>query len=166
VTSDLKLLYEGKHICPVCSNNSMWIRQYSYEAPKAGVLLLMVFECESCGYRIRDVKPFEEGKPIKIILKVENEEDLRSILYRSPYANVIIPELGVEALSKEAYQGVITTVEGLLEILLDNMGELCENNGCQDIEKAKKGELPFTLIIEDQSGLSYVESKKASVTQL
>ncbi|MFP3064206.1 MAG: ZPR1 zinc finger domain-containing protein [Sulfolobus sp.] len=161
-----KLVYEGKHICPICKNNSLVVKEYIYNAPHVGELELSVWECESCGFRVRDVRPIDSLKPIRLELRVENKNDLNTILYRSAYANIIIPELGIEVLAGETYQGVITTVEGILEIILDQMGSNCEGTEkCKEIEMAKNGEIPFTLMIEDESGLSFIRSEKAKVTQ-
>ena len=163
--SEPKLLYEGKHICPVCNRETLIVREYIYEAPKAGKLLLSVWECESCGFRVRDVKPFETLSPIRIEMKVEGKEDLNTFVYRSAFANVIIPELGVEITAGAGYQGVITTIEGILEIVIDQITD-CNEETCKDIFKAKEGEKPFTLIIEDPSGLSFVQSEKATVKKM
>lgn len=144
----------------------MIIREYLYEAPKVGKLELSVWECQSCGFRLRDVKPLEFLTPIKLEFKVEKEEDLRTFVYRSAFADIIIPELEIEVTAGEAYQGVLTTVEGILEIILDQIGGNCEGDKCKKIEDAKNGKLPFTLIIIDESGLSFIQSEKVKITQL
>jgi len=160
-----KLIYEGRHICPVCHRETFVIREYIYEAPKVGKLELSVWECESCGYRVRDIKPLETFSPIRIEMKVERKEDLNTFVYRSAFANLYIPELGIEVTAGSAYQGVITTIEGILEIIIDQISE-CDEEKCKDIFKAKEGEKPFTLIIEDPSGLSFIQSEKAVVKKM
>lgn len=144
----------------------MIVREYLYEAPNVGRLELSVWECQSCGYRLRDVKPLEFLTPIKLELKVEKEEDLGTIVYRSAFADIIIPELEIEVTAGEAYQGVLTTIEGILEIILDQLGDNCEEEKCKKLEDAKNGKIPFTLIINDESGLSFIQSEKVKITQL
>ncbi|MEJ2770516.1 MULTISPECIES: ZPR1 zinc finger domain-containing protein [unclassified Stygiolobus] len=161
-----QLLYEGKHKCPICHADQMIIREYLYEAPNVGKLELSVWECQSCGYRLRDVKPLEFLTPIKLELKVEKEEDLGTIVYRSASADIIIPELEIEVTAGEAYQGVLTTIEGILEIILDQLGDNCKEEKCKKLEDAKNGKIPFTLIINDESGLSFIQSEKVKITQL
>ncbi|BFI75048.1 ZPR1 zinc finger domain-containing protein [Sulfurisphaera ohwakuensis] len=163
--SEPKLLYEGKHICPVCHKETLVIKEYVYEAPKVGKLELSVWECENCGFRVRDVKPFETLTPIKLEYKIETENDLNTIVYRSAFASIIIPELGVEITAGSAYQGIITTVEGILEIIIDQINE-CNEKTCKDIFEAKEGKKPFTLIIEDPSGLSFIQSEKVVIKKL
>lgn len=163
--SEPKLLYEGKHICPVCHKETMIIREYLYEAPKVGKLELSVWECESCGYRVRDVKPFETLTPIRIEYKVESENDLNTFVYRSAFATILLPELGVEVTAGTAYQGVLTTIEGLLEIIIDQIMD-CNENSCKEIFDAKRGKKQFTIVIEDPSGLSFIQSEKVTIKKM
>lgn len=144
----------------------MIIREYLYDAPNVGKLELSVWECQNCGYRLRDVKPLEFLTPIKLELRVEKEEDLGTVVYRSAFANIVIPELEIEVTAGEAYQGVLTTVEGVLEIIIDQLGENCEGEKCKKLEEAKNGRIPFTLIINDESGLSFIQSEKVRITRL
>lgn len=161
-----KLISELKLKCPVCGRNTLISRDYLYEAEHVGKLILSHWECESCHYVFRDVKPYEAREPKRIEFKVKGEKDLNVLVFRSPYAVVIIPELGLEIYSKDASQGLLSTVEGLLEDVLDNLGNLCDENNCRDIYEAKDGKIPFTLIIEDPSGTSFVKSEKAKITPL
>lgn len=161
-----KLISEAKLKCPVCGNETLIARDYLYEAENVGRLVLSNWSCESCNYVFRDVKPYETREPKRIELKVQNDSDLRVLVFRSPFATVIIPELGLEIYAKDASQGLLSTVEGLLEDVLDNLGSLCGENNCKDIYDAKEGKIPFTLIIEDPSGTSFVKSEKARVTPL
>lgn len=160
-----KLLYQGKHICPVCHKETFVIKEYLYEAPKVGKLELSVWECENCGYRVRDIKPFETLSPIRLEMKVNGKEDLNTFVYRSAFASVFIPELGVEITAGTAYQGVVTTIEGILEIIVDQI-EDCNEKTCKDLFEAKEGEKPFTLIIEDPSGLSFIQSEKVIIKKI
>lgn len=161
-----KLISELRLKCPVCGKESLVARDYLYEAENVGKLVLSNWQCESCNYNFRDVKPYEVQEPKKIELKVERESDLNILVFRSPFATLILPELGIEIYSKDASQGLLSTVEGLLEDILDHLGNLCDENNCKDIHDAKNGKIPFTLIIEDPSGTSFVKSEKAKISQL
>ncbi len=160
-----QLIYEEVLRCPICGMNTYRIQLYLYEIPIEGKILIMVGECSSCGYRHREVMPVEMGKPIRIELKVETEEDLESFVFRSFNADVEIPELGIEVTAGALYQGIVTTVRGLLESFLDALGDNCGDK-CDEIREAMEGKKPFTLIITDPSGLSFISNKKAKVTQL
>jgi len=159
------LLHEETLKCPVCGNETYQVQLYLYEIPAEGKILIMVGECSSCGYRHRDVFPAEYKSPVRIELKVETEEDLETLVFRSSSADVELPELGVEVMAGALYQGVITTVRGLLETFLTELGSNCGQK-CDEIKEAMEGKKKFTLIIKDPSGLSYVLNRKAAVTPL
>lgn len=161
-----KLIFEETLVCPVCKKNSLKARDYLYETPNTGKLVLSNWVCEECGYRFRDVKPYETYEPKIIELKVEDVEDLNIIVYRSAFAKIIIPELEIEVDPAGASQGYITTVEGILEIILDEIGDYCDENCLNKINSAMNGEMKFSLIIEDESGLSFIKSEKAKVKPL
>ena len=37
--------------------------------------------------------PLESGKPIRLSITVRNKDDLRTTVYRSPFAKIIIPDM-------------------------------------------------------------------------
>ncbi|WP_338603485.1 ZPR1 zinc finger domain-containing protein [Sulfolobus tengchongensis] len=163
MTEEPKIIFEELLICPVCKTKSLKAIDYLYDAHDAGKLVLSNWYCENCGYRFRDVKPYETREPKIIELKIENENDLKTIIYRSAFAKIIIPELGIEIEPAGVSQGYISTVEGVLEILLDEVGGYCDEECENRIKKAMEGKITFTLIIEDEAGLSFIKSEKAIV---
>jgi zinc finger protein len=166
---DPRLVWEENNVCPSCRNRTFNIKIYYYEIPQ-GPLNLIVSKCSSCGFSFRDVVPLWEGEGKRIELKVENMEDLSSKVFRGPNGRVLIPELGVEIEPGPYSQGYLGTVDGIIEDILEITQRECEgrgDDGCRKaierIEKALRGELNFTLIIEDHTGLSFIISKKARV---
>ncbi len=147
--------------CPICRNETLDAKDYLYEVPEEGKVVLSNWECSSCGYKFRDVKPYESSEPKRLELVVENEEDMASLVYRSSFAKVYIPELGFEAEPLNG-SGAVTTVRGLLEIFLDQIGNLMDTH---DLREAMEGKRAFTLVIEDGSGLSFIKNEKTKVTQ-
>ncbi|MEM0130651.1 MAG: ZPR1 zinc finger domain-containing protein [Saccharolobus sp.] len=160
------IIFEETIVCPVCKKNSLKARDYLYEAPNAGKLVLSNWTCEECGYRFRDVKPYESKEPKKIILEINSEEDLKTIIYRSAFAKIVIPELDVEIEPAGASQGYITTIEGIFEILLDQLGSNCNDECTKMIRSAMEVKTPYTIILEDESGLSFIKSEKAKIVYL
>jgi zinc finger protein len=79
-------------------------------------IIIMSFNCESCGVHSVEVKTGGalSAKGRKITLKVDNLEDLGRDLYKSDSAYLCIPELELE-LEYGTLGGVFTTVEGILE---------------------------------------------------
>ncbi|BBG28062.1 ZPR1 zinc finger domain-containing protein [Sulfuracidifex tepidarius] len=147
--------------CPICGNDTLDAKDYLYEVPEEGKVVLSNWECSSCGYKFRDVKPYESSEPKRLELLVEDENDMSSLVYRSSFAKVYIPELDFEAEPLNG-AGAVTTVRGLLEIFLDQIGNLMDT---QDIREAMDGKMKFTLIIEDGSGLSFIKNEKTKVTR-
>lgn len=152
--------------CPNC-DNMMETMYYLYDSGITGKLWLIVSQCPHCSYRTSHVRPYEERKEgYKIELHVESDEELNVLVYRSGNASLKIPELGVEVEPMGFSQGDITTVEGYLEKIIDLVKGVSPDSDISLIERAKKGEVPFTLILEDPSGLSFIKSEKVKVTPL
>lgn len=75
----------------------------------------MAFDCLACGYRTNEVKA-GGGVPARgqvFTLVCASAEDLSRDVLKAASADVIIPELELEA-SQASLGGVFTTVEGLL----------------------------------------------------
>ncbi|MCH1771639.1 MULTISPECIES: ZPR1 zinc finger domain-containing protein [Metallosphaera] len=159
-----ELIMDQVFKCPVCKKDTFQAKDYVYDTP-TGKLLLSYWECTACHYLYRDVKPYETGVPVEISLLVTSEEDLSSLVYRSAFAELYIPELGVEVIPGSSYQGAVSTIRGLLEIIMDNMGSLCKNKKCDKIRQAMDGKIQFTVIIKDSSGTSFIKNDKAKVTR-
>ncbi|AEB95622.1 MAG: ZPR1 zinc finger domain-containing protein [Metallosphaera sp.] len=159
-----QLIMDQVFKCPVCGNETLQAKDYVYET-STDKLLLSYWSCTTCHFTYRDVKPYETKTPIELSLSVENDDDLSSIVYRSAFCTVNIPELGVEILPGSSYQGTVTTVRGLLEILVDNVGYFCKGNKCNKIKDAMDGKITFTLILKDPSGTSFIKNDKVNVTR-
>ncbi len=160
------LIYEETLQCPICKRDTLKHSEYVYDSGPGGVLNITVFSCSNCGFNEKFVKPFEESKPIEIRFEVKSEDDLNVLVYRSPTAQLEIPELGISTEPGELYQGIITTVEGLLEDIIDTIGDFCDEECIKKLQDAKEGKIKFTIVLQDPSGLSFVRSEKAIVTQL
>ena len=159
-----KKLSEQIISCPVC-NTETRLNIYAHDVPVVGTLLLFVLTCPSCGYRYRDIVPLiHAGKHIRIVIKLSKPQALNTLLYRSPYANISIPELDVEISAGPANPGEVTTPEALLLKLAETLFPLCttvdNSEKCFDVVnklvQAANGEFVLTLVIEDPSGLSTI----------
>ncbi len=154
-----------KLTCPVCTGKTLIFSEVVYKIPVAGKLLIVSVYCEKCGYKSNSVIPFEIRKKSKeIVFKVEGTRDMYVKILRSPYASILIPELGVEINPGPAAEWYITNVEGLLcrieEILRKAEILYSSRRNVSDIIKELKmirnGEMKLTLIIKDPSGLSQI----------
>jgi zinc finger protein len=164
--------------CPACKNGTIEISKTTYDLPDKDKMLIIKFECNKCNFSKNDLIPLTtKTEPGILILKITNEEDLKSKIYRSPVGKLEIPELEIVVEPGPNADFFYTNVEGILDrfeqavrIYYNNIDE----NGKQkkdveeilnDIEKAKAGKLNFTLKITDMGGGSYIipqdESKYA-----
>ncbi|MEM0297624.1 MAG: ZPR1 zinc finger domain-containing protein [Zestosphaera sp.] len=149
--------------CPACGVKALNVSVYIYETPLIGRILLEVWKCSNCGYRRSDVGTAESRDAVNIVFRVESSNDLKALVVKSSSAYIEIPELGIEISPGPASQGYITTVEGVLERVLDNTPSECFNESSQCSEFVKKvtramnSEIPFTLILSDPAGKSEVK---------
>jgi len=156
--------------CPVCGADAR-LELYIHNAPIPGPVLIMTMRCPRCGYRFRDVSFIEEGgRPLRIRIRVEEPDDLNTIVFRGPRASIRVPELGIEITPGPAHQGDITTVDGILALVHDHVEPLCSNledpEGCRGflrrVESFLKGVVaePITVEIVDPEGISTVYRSK------
>ena len=164
--------------CPACKNGIIVISKTTYDLPDKDKMLIIKFECNECNYSKNDIIPLTtKTEPGILTLKVTNEEDLKSKIYRSPMGKLEIPELEIIVEPGPSADFYYTNVEGILDrfeqavrIYYNNL----EKNEKQrkeieeilnNIERAKSGKLNFTLKITDMGGGSYIipqdESKYA-----
>ncbi|WP_317896452.1 ZPR1 zinc finger domain-containing protein [Pyrofollis japonicus] len=174
-STKLVKLGEAVVTCPICGSKSLRITDYLYDLPLVGKIILTTGKCEKCGYKYNDVRLAEAKPPQRIILKVEDEDDLNALVVRASSASIIIPEKGLEMHPGPASQGFITTVEGLLERFREAIELACKDpeaskEKCNEllewIKRAKEGQEDFTVIIEDPEGVSTIVSPKARTEPL
>lgn len=161
-----RLISEEKGACPACGSKSFTIKVYYYKIPLVNDILITSYKCDNCGYRSSDVTAVNHDEPAKYILTVDNVEDLSALVVKTSKAILKIPELGIEIYPGPAACGYITTVDGVLERVLDVLPSECDEK-CQQkknkIIKAINGQVKFTLILEDHYGGSAIVYKKEKV---
>lgn len=163
--------YEMK--CPVCGSN-FTVNDYLYEVPFFNKIIISSGVCGGCGYKWRDVRLVEFGKPIKVLYRVEEPGDLNALIVRSVSATVRILELDLELKPGYFAQGYITTVEGILLDFYEKTKLLCSDNldnpQCVEklklIEKAVNVEFSYTVEVVDPLGASKIVSDKAVVVEI
>ncbi len=146
--------------CPECGSNSLNVTAYLVNVKFFGEIVLESGECSSCGFRHGDVYLADYGEPVRFEVKVTKESG-DYLLVKSSSATVIVPELGIEITPGPAAQGYITTARGVLERVAEVLSGICrEDVRCakklEDVDKALRGEIGFTLIVEDPLGRSAV----------
>ncbi len=160
--------------CPNC-DSEMNVMSEEIDIPHFGRTIISTAKCASCGYKFSDVWCIDEKEPVKLTLKVESPEDMSSRVVKSSNATVMVPELGTEIKPGPASQGYISNVEGILKRVEDAMKGMKvtvpEKESKLDellasVASMREGKTKFTLIIEDPSGNSSIDSEKTVVEKL
>ena len=161
--------------CPICSEGKIEISKVIYDVPDGDKMLIIKFECNRCNYSNNDIIPLTTNfTPGIMKLKVTNEDDLKSKIYRSPVGSLEIPELELVVNAGPRADFYYTNVEGIL-FRFENAVSIYRKNLeeddaqikeidkiLQDLGKALKGEFKFTLVITDAAGGSYIIPKDKS----
>jgi len=155
--------------CPACKEGNIIINQIIYDLPDKDKMLILKFKCNRCEFENNDIIPLTTRMDAGIItLKITEENDLKSKIYRSPTGNLEIPELDLKVEPGPSAEFYYTNVEGILlrferavSIYLDNLEDDNPEKSeievtLNDLQKAMKGQLKFTLKIADPSGGSYI----------
>lgn len=155
--------------CPRCKDGTIHMNKTVYDLPDEDKMLIITFQCDNCDYRNNDIIPLTTRmEPGISELKVTNEEDLKSKLYRSPTASLEIPELELEVEPGPRASFYFTNVEGILErfksavltyrhtieekdLKIEEIDTILDN-----IDKAMQGNFNFTLKMTDLEGGSYI----------
>ncbi|MCL4451960.1 MAG: ZPR1 zinc finger domain-containing protein [Candidatus Thermoplasmatota archaeon] len=154
--------------CPVCGKN-LFLIYFTTTIPYEGKIVINTYVCHNCMYKNPQVYSEGQEKKEKITLRITEPDDLSVLVYRSPKASIIIPELDAEILPGDDSRGDLTTVEGILLTIYDRldlfMGDQENENKINAIRNrlsnVKESAIGLTIIIQDDSGLSRINSPKS-----
>ncbi|XP_066993713.2 zinc finger protein ZPR1 [Anabrus simplex] len=162
---------EIESLCMNCGENGL-TRLLLTKIPFYKEIILMSFECEKCGFRNNEIQPGGEiqEKGIRIVVHVRSPSDLNRQVVKSDYTSVKIPELDFE-IPSQSQKGEITTVEGVLDRVIAGLEQDQPVRRNEDpfsatqidaflekLRKLKDLSTPFTLVLEDISGNSFVQN--------
>ncbi|MFX1321438.1 MAG: ZPR1 zinc finger domain-containing protein [Promethearchaeota archaeon] len=167
------IIYSFK--CPSCQQGIIEIVKNIYNLPDGDKMLILKFECNTCNFHKNDIIPLTTNmEPGIMTLKITNEEDLKSKIYRSPAGKLEIPELDLVVEPGPRADFYYTNVEGIL-YRFENAVSIYRNNLDKNdpekseidellvnLKKTMDGKFKFTLIITDTLGGSYIIPKNRS----
>lgn len=152
---------------PVTTNMKM------VDIPHFKQIILMAMACDACGEKSNEVKSGTgfEPKGKKMILNVTDVSDLNRDVLKAETCSVNIPEIEME-IGGHSIAGKFTTVEGLLKDIKDlvlknpfTQGDSTTNNIKDGVDKFTEkidnlltGTVPFTYIMDDPAGNSYLQN--------
>ncbi|MDR3101900.1 MAG: ZPR1 zinc finger domain-containing protein [Methanocalculaceae archaeon] len=161
-------------LCPDCGREIEYIYDTEY-IPYFSDMLLLSGVCPDCGFRITDTMILNDHEPCRWEMKASTPEDLDVRVIRSMQGEVDIPEFGINIYPGPACSGFVSNMEGVLmraedavrRVLLSCEGEevAAANELLEKIDKARRSEHQFTVIITDPSGNSGIVSPKAVKTK-
>lgn len=157
--------------CPVCGKEAV-VMEVQYNVPHFGDILITTITCPKCGFKFSDAMTIEGGKPVGYKVLIESEKDLETKVVRASTSFLKIPELGIEIIPGPEAEGFFSNVEGVIERaeravkVLINPGQDEANESrlarreLKRLQDARKGLVPFELIIEDPMGCSALIGSK------
>ncbi|GLB40584.1 putative zinc-finger protein zpr1 [Lyophyllum shimeji] len=170
VTDDEVFVFHGH--CSSCGH-PLDTKMKKVTIPYFKDILIMSTNCDRCGYRDNEVKSgsaiSEKGK--RIILKVEDREDLSRDILKSETAGLTIPEIDL-VLQHGTLGGRFTTLEGILNQVYEELSEKVFAQGdaptandkvdfetfLKNLKEVKNAERPFTVILDDPLANSYMQN--------
>merc|ERR1712002_407192 len=168
---DVPEITEIESLCMACGENGT-TRLLLTKIPFFRDVIIMSFTCPHCGFRDNQIQPGSDiqEKGVRFTLKVEGAKMMNRQIVKQGSASVLIKELEFEAPSFTS-KGSLTTVEGILENAAAGLEEqqpvrrIMQPEIAEKIDevigkltKYRSGEIPFTLVLEDISGNSFIEN--------
>ncbi|NXA63152.1 ZPR1 protein, partial [Mohoua ochrocephala] len=138
-------------------------------------IIVSSFSCDSCSWSNTEIQSAgriqEQG--VRYVLAVTSRQDMNREVVKTDCASARIPELDFE-IPAFSQKGVLTTIEGMIDRAVAGLEQDQPARRATDKEVARKidefiGKLrqlkevnsPFTFIIDDPSGNSFVENPHA-----
>ncbi|PON45567.1 Zinc finger, ZPR1-type [Parasponia andersonii] len=166
-------LYQVESLCMRCGQNGI-TRFLLTLIPHFRKILLSAFDCPHCGERNNEVQFAGEIQPKGCCYCLEVPAgDLKMLnrqVVKSESATIKIPELDFE-IPPEAQRGSLSTVEGILVRAADELEALQVERKKVDPQTAEaidqfllklkacaSGVSPFTFILDDPAGNSFIEN--------
>ena len=166
-----RVLYTLKLTCPACNKSTLSLTEYAYEVAHFKEISIVVAKCDACGYTYRTTYMLETGKPKKIRVRVDSQEKLNYLVFKSPQSAIYIPGKGLEELPGPLGQAYITTIEGVLNRFLEASKVACgeDSDECKRViswlERASSGLESFDFIICDADGGSKVIGEDVKIEE-
>ena len=164
--------------CPLCSAEMQFCWE-TQDIPHFGEAMIIAGIC-NCGFRHSDTILLTQKEPVRYTMALETIDDLDARVIRSSSGTIRVPELGVDIEPGFASESYISNVEGVLDRIegivcfatrsareAENLESTAKGEEILvQIELARRGEFPMTIILEDPLGNSAIDSEKAVKSSL
>ncbi|XP_027435280.1 zinc finger protein ZPR1 isoform X1 [Zalophus californianus] len=165
---------EIESLCMNCYRNGT-TRLLLTKIPFFREIIVSSFSCEHCGWNDTEIQSAGriQDQGVRYILTVRAQEDMNREVVKTDSATTRIPELDFE-IPAFSQKGVLTTVEGLISRAVSGLEQDQPARRANEkavaeridefivkLKELKQVASPFTLIIDDPSGNSFVENPHA-----
>uniref|UniRef100_A0A8C5RBQ4 Zinc finger protein ZPR1 n=1 Tax=Leptobrachium leishanense TaxID=445787 RepID=A0A8C5RBQ4_9ANUR len=162
---------EIESLCMNCYKNGL-TRILLTKVPFFKEIIVSSFTCEECAWTNTEVQSAgriqEQG--VRYMFIVKNKRDVNREVVKTDYATTRIPELDFE-IPACSQKGALTTIEGILERTIVGLQQEQPLRRAEDqhvaekidgfiakLQNLREGETPFTFILDDPTGNSFVEN--------
>ncbi len=153
--------------CPICNEPGLEVTSILYNVPYFNQVAMFSIRCPHCHFTHNDVFTTEQRRPARWTLHVDSEELLRARVIRSSSGTIRLPDFGIDIEPGPMAESFISNVEGVLQRarpVVETAIRFAEHpeekaRGAEVlamIDRAIRGDFPFTIIIEDPAGISSI----------
>ncbi|XP_032328567.1 zinc finger protein ZPR1 isoform X2 [Camelus ferus] len=165
---------EIESLCMNCYRNGI-TRLLLTKIPFFREIIVSSFSCEHCGWNNTEIQSAGriQDQGVRYTLTVRAQEDMNREVVKTDSATTRIPELDFE-IPAFSQKGALTTVEGLISRAISGLEQDQPTRRANEeamaesidefivkLKELKQVASPFTLIIDDPSGNSFVENPHA-----
>uniref|UniRef100_A0ABM5EQN7 Zinc finger protein ZPR1 n=1 Tax=Pogona vitticeps TaxID=103695 RepID=A0ABM5EQN7_9SAUR len=165
---------EIESLCMACFRNGV-TRLLLTKIPFFKEIIVSSFTCNSCSWSNSEIQSAGriEDQGVCYTLAVRHKQDMNREVVKTDCATARVPELDFE-IPAFSQKGVLTTLEGLIDRAIAGLEQDQPGRQESDANVAKKidefisklkhlkeVESPFTFILDDPSGNSFVENPRA-----
>ncbi|XP_030077867.1 zinc finger protein ZPR1 isoform X1 [Microcaecilia unicolor] len=165
---------EIESLCMQCHNNGV-TRLLLTKIPFFKEIVVSSFTCDSCSWTNTEIQSAGriQDQGISYVLVVRSKQDMNREVVKTDYATTRIPELDFE-IPAFTQKGALTTIEGIIDRAISGLEQDQPARKAMDQDIAAKIEAfivklrflkevasPFTFILDDPSGNSFVENPNA-----
>ncbi|KAG9482157.1 hypothetical protein GDO78_011055 [Eleutherodactylus coqui] len=162
---------EIQSLCMSCYQDGV-TRLLLTKVPFFKEIIVSSFTCDSCGCSNTEIQSAGriQDQGVRYSLSVRSKRDVNREVVKTDYATTRIPEIDFE-IPACTQKGALTTIEGILERTVVGLQQEQPLRRAEDAQVAEKidefitklqrlkdGETPFTFIIDDPSGNSFIEN--------
>ncbi|XP_005987287.2 zinc finger protein ZPR1 [Latimeria chalumnae] len=165
---------EIQSLCMSCYRNGV-TRLLLTKIPFFKEVIVSSFTCENCDWSNTEIQSAGriQDQGVRYTLNVRSKQDMNREVVKADSATAKIPELDFE-IPAFTQKGALSTIEGLIDRAVSGLEQDQPVRKATDpdvaaqidefiakLGKLKEVETPFTLIIDDPSGNSFIENPNA-----